>query len=57
MNIFVPLNILAVRTLIQGSQEKYIEMSYAVRKVVSELKQGNPKVYCAIVMISLLGIY
>ena len=57
MNIFVPLSILAVRTIIQGRQEKDIEMSYAGKKAVSDLKQRNPKVYCANIMIRLLGMY
>ena len=57
MNIFVPLSILAVRTIIHGRQEKDIEMSYAVKKAVSDLKQRNPKVNCANIMIRLLGMY
>ena len=34
MNIFVPLSILVVRILVQGRQEKNIEMSHAVKKAV-----------------------
>ena len=44
MNIFVPPSILAMSRLIQGRQEKDVEMSYAVEKALSDLKQRNPKV-------------
>ena len=57
MNIFVPLSILAARTLIQRRQEKDSEMSDTVKKLVLDLKQRNPKVYCANVMIRLLRLY
>ena len=56
LKIKMNMSILAVRTALQGMQEKGIEMSYAVKRTVSDLKQTNPKVYCVYIMIRLLGM-